>query len=261
MQMFSKLTTKIGAAAVAVGLAGPALAAGSCDVNHVVRSGDTLSLIALAYYGDKPLYRHIYNANSNVIGPNPSLIEVGQQLYIPCINGAQTARANTAVMATSVAAPAATAVAATASTMPNSALPMPGDREFRIVVGSDWAPFLHEDYEGGGMLTHVVDVAMQAADGNPEYKIDFINDWGAHLGTLIADHAYDFSLAWFRPNCDLSHKLSEDSQFRCNNLKWSEPLFEQVIGYYNRMDQPAFTSHQDLFGKIVCRPSGYSNMH
>ena len=109
-----------------------------------------------------------------------------------------------------------------------------------------------------GCLAEVTNVAMSLADGKPSYKIDFINDWGAHLQPLISDHAYDFGLVWFKPNCALIDKLSDDSKFRCNNLDWSQPMFEQIIGYYTRVDQPRPASHRDLFGLHVCRPSGYS---
>jgi len=59
-------------------------------------------------------------------------------------------------------------------------------------------------------------------------------------------------------NCEIVDRLSEDSQFRCNNLDWSEPMFEQVFGYYTRASAQAPTSHADLLGKTICRPSGYS---
>ena len=139
-----------------------------------------------------------------------------------------------------------------------TALPPPGERAIRIVVGSDWAPFLHEDNEQGGMLTEIANVAMSQADGTSEYKIDFINEWGAHLQPLISDHAYDFSMAWFRPNCDVKEKLGEGSQFRCNILKWSEPMFEQLIGCYSRSADPATQSYADMKGKTICRPAGNS---
>jgi nucleoid-associated protein YgaU len=47
--------------------------------------GDTLSAMALQFYGDgvEPLWRKIYNANIAVIGPDPDVITPGQQLNIP----------------------------------------------------------------------------------------------------------------------------------------------------------------------------------
>ena len=52
---------------------------------HTVTRGDTLSAIALQFYGNgtEPLWRKIYNANIAVIGPDPNVITPGQQLNIP----------------------------------------------------------------------------------------------------------------------------------------------------------------------------------
>lgn len=50
---------------------------------YVVRSGDTLSHIALWAYGNAGAWPTIFNANRGVIGDNPHFILPGQQLQIP----------------------------------------------------------------------------------------------------------------------------------------------------------------------------------
>ncbi|MCI0394833.1 MAG: LysM peptidoglycan-binding domain-containing protein [Chloroflexi bacterium] len=52
---------------------------------HTVASGETLSHIALKYYGSavKEKWMAIYEANKAVIGDNPSLLRPGQKLRIP----------------------------------------------------------------------------------------------------------------------------------------------------------------------------------
>ena len=50
---------------------------------HVVVSGDTLSGIAQKYYDDAGKYLKIYEANKDVIGDNPDLIQPGMELVIP----------------------------------------------------------------------------------------------------------------------------------------------------------------------------------
>ena len=50
---------------------------------HVVESGDTLTAIALKYYGNAGEFMKIYEANKEVIGDNPDRILVGMELIIP----------------------------------------------------------------------------------------------------------------------------------------------------------------------------------
>ncbi|MEO1613501.1 MAG: transporter substrate-binding domain-containing protein, partial [Pseudomonadota bacterium] len=54
-------------------------------------------------------------------------------------------------------------------------------------------------------------------------------------------------------------KLGPISVSRCTDLAWSDPLFEQIIGYYMRADDASKpTDHVGLFGRTVCRPDGFA---
>ena len=56
------------------------------DTNtYTVVSGDSLSKIAKNHYGDGTKWHQIYEANKDLIGNNPDLIEVGQVLTLPSI--------------------------------------------------------------------------------------------------------------------------------------------------------------------------------
>ena len=50
---------------------------------HVVAAGESLSVIAKKYYDDAGQYMKIYEANKDVIGDNPDLIQPGMELVIP----------------------------------------------------------------------------------------------------------------------------------------------------------------------------------
>jgi Dyp-type peroxidase family len=52
---------------------------------YVVRQGDDLAKISQRAYGDDSIYTLIYDANKNVIGPNPNILVAGQILYIPIL--------------------------------------------------------------------------------------------------------------------------------------------------------------------------------
>jgi nucleoid-associated protein YgaU len=57
---------------------------GSSPVSsYVVKSGDSLSRIAKRLYGDAKKWPRIYEANKDLIGKNPDLIQPGQNLVIP----------------------------------------------------------------------------------------------------------------------------------------------------------------------------------
>ncbi|MBX0330513.1 LysM peptidoglycan-binding domain-containing protein [Oscillochloris sp. ZM17-4] len=62
---------------IALGTLAPA------PTTYVVKPGDSLSAIALAFYGNANAWPTIYDANQAVIGPNPGLIFPGQVLSIP----------------------------------------------------------------------------------------------------------------------------------------------------------------------------------
>jgi nucleoid-associated protein YgaU len=49
---------------------------------HVVAAGDTLSAIAMKYYGDANRWKEILEANKDTV-KNPNAIRVGQELVIP----------------------------------------------------------------------------------------------------------------------------------------------------------------------------------
>jgi len=50
---------------------------------HVVKAGESLSLIAMKYYGDYKKYIELHHLNADTIGPNANLIHPGMELVIP----------------------------------------------------------------------------------------------------------------------------------------------------------------------------------
>ncbi len=217
----------------------------TCGQDYIVQPGDYLSTIADRAYGGTGNFNLIYSANVDTIGPNPGLIDVGDRLFIPCLTGDLGQSAANA--------------AAIRNTQTTAALPGPSEnRPIRVLTATGWAPFMDEDQEQGGLLTEIINLALENADGKPEYQIDFINDDGAHLNPLIVDHAYDISIGWSQPNCDIMDKLEDESQFRCNNLDFSEPMYEEVLGYYGLASLPTFTEHASLRGKRICRAEAFT---
>jgi nucleoid-associated protein YgaU len=52
---------------------------------YTVQSGDSLSTISQKFYGNmnSDNVAKIYYSNQATIGPNPNIVQPGQQLYIP----------------------------------------------------------------------------------------------------------------------------------------------------------------------------------
>ena len=60
-----------------------AVAADNAADTYDVQSGDTMGSIADQFYGDKTLWRPIYDANKEVIGSDPDKLKIGMKLKIP----------------------------------------------------------------------------------------------------------------------------------------------------------------------------------
>lgn len=67
------------AAAPAPGVASPSSGA----TMYEVQPGDTLRSIAEQQYGDATLWPRVYDANRDVIGPDPDALRAGMQLRLP----------------------------------------------------------------------------------------------------------------------------------------------------------------------------------
>lgn len=216
-----------------------------CGTEYTVVAGDYLTRIAKKVYGDTSKFTYIYSANSDVIGSDPSNIQIGQRFKIPCLDEP-------------IKASMANAAAITDKTTTAVIAPPVDQSKIRILSASGWAPYLDEEQEQGGMLTEIVNLAMENSPGKPSYKIDFVNDDGAHINPLLVDHAYDLSIGWYKPNCEDKSSLKDESLFRCNNLIYSDPIFEDLLGYYTLASTPMMQDYEELRGKSICRPEGFS---
>ena len=216
----------------------PAVAAPQCSQTYQVEPGDTLSKIAQAAYQDPNLWPYIYgySANAAVVGNDPSLISVGDSLDLPPCpqTGPRTVTA-----------------------------PIVNDQGRRtsatieVVTATDYAPFTDQNWENGGMLTEIVDAALSISDGSPDYSIDWINDWSAHIDPLLERHKYDMGFPWFKPNCEKPEDLAEEDRKRCG-FYFSEPLFDMLIVLFKRSDDTRpLPNDEALHGMRLCRPAGY----
>ncbi|MGV2975774.1 tail protein X [Roseibium alexandrii] len=204
----------------------------ACDTYYTTQTGDNLSRIAGQAYGRTTAYQPIFDYNPNVL-KSPSVLPVGVDLYIPCLdkNGPQT---------------------------PLPAVAASSSDDIKILTGADYAPYVDTGLPQGGFSFELIERALQFGTGAADYRIDVIKDWDAHLVPLLSEGAYDLAFPWFQPDCSDLSKLGEGSVWRCKNLRFSEPLHDVVVSFYAKTDTAAaISSPGDVHGMTICRPSGY----
>ena len=225
---------------------GTATAQEACSV-YTVQSGDTLANIAEAAYGSFD-YQTIFNANRNLI-TNPNTLETGIALQLPCADGSLPGGST----AQQIIEQQETAANARTSTTNSFEPPI------KVVSANGWAPFVGEDFEGGGMLVRLATTALNRGGNSREYNVSFVDDWGAHLSTLLPLGAFDISIAWYMPDCTKIELLSEGMAKRCTELDASLPIYESVVGFFTMLgnDYEGVRNYADLAGARICRPEGW----
>jgi len=219
----------------------------ACSI-YTIQAGDSLSSIARSAYGSIA-FQDIWDANRTVIGSNPNLISIGKELRLPCADGSLPSSIAPATAADASPAPAETAAA------PDQALTI------TLVTGSDFAPFTDENLQGGGIYTQLVRSAMEAVEPKAVTSISFINDWGAHLDTLVPTNAFDGTFPWIQPDCDDLSKLTEGTAKRCENFVFSDPFYEIIDSLVVWEDTPLATTSAvtDFHGTTICLPQDYTD--
>ena len=215
------------AAALALLIPGVVFAQGQCNIPHTIAEGETLFSIADQYYGDLNKWSVIYYGNQNVLPTALLELPTGVTVTIPCLPG-QSPADPTPLQTT--------------------------DAEMTILTGSNYAPFSDRAWMGQGMVTELVNAAMEATPEPVTYAISWEDDWSQHLFPMLDSGAqFDMGFPWLRPNCD-----ENPANERCANFHFSDPLVEILVLLFTRMDDPVkFEEDTDLHGRTICRPAGY----
>ncbi|MDA7427177.1 transporter substrate-binding domain-containing protein [Primorskyibacter aestuariivivens] len=231
-------------ALMALSLAGAAKAQETCGGVYTVKAGDSLSGIADRLYQNAGMWSSIHTNNIDAIGQSPNNIRVGMQLNLGCINGLPNGLpGGRAVTEARASAPVQIA--------PGNAATR---QKINVLTGSDFAPFTDKDLPGGGILTEVVQAAMEAAAPKQGFAIHWVNDWAAHHEPLLSNALLDIGFPWYKPDCE-----ADPTTYRCANLMFSDSMFEVLMLLFVDAERPfAYNSSEDMRGKVLCRPAGYS---
>lgn len=214
-----------------------------CNQSYTVASGDSLSQIAAKAYGDSSKYTLIYYANRDSMPDGPSVIQIGQDLRIPCED-----ESNADATASDTAPPTSNNPE-TATTLPTPAPPQQSDA-IQLLTAGDYAPFTEPSLPQGGLLTELLQKTLDTQSLN--FQLNWINDWSSHLDPLLKERKYDVGFPWIDPGCP------EADSIRCEFL-FSKPLFEMLHILVARNDgSVTFEQDDDVLGKTFCRPNGYT---
>lgn len=224
-----------------------------CTKPYTVAKGDNLSIIAQRAYGSAGKYSMIYYANTKTLTSGPAILQVGQELRIPCLDEQSTSAAtsptqeNTSTTTTTNSTAAASATQ-TQTTEPTAVTPE-NKIEVQLLTAGDYQPFTDPSLPNGGLITELVEAALKQQ--HVGYKVTWINDWASHLDPLLKEKKYDMGFPWLNPGCpNVEH-------FRCQFL-FSTPIFQMLEVLYTRNDKPlVFEKDDDMIGHTLCRPSGY----
>lgn len=241
----------INAALIVFSIGGGQAKAQTCGNDYVIKEGESLSQIAAKAYGNESQWTMIFYANQDRIGSNASLIVPGISIRIPCI-GAKRRQA----------LPVAATARATPS-KPQQFVLSTLVRRIEFLTADGYAPFTGRALPNGGMLTEMISASMELVKKQSpqkfDYKISWVNDWAAHLDPLLINRAFDAGFPWSRSKCENFAILDKDTQYRCRNFFFSDPLFELFTVLVVKKKSPfVFTKDEDIIGKTLCQPVGYS---
>ena len=219
-----------------------------CGEPYTVRRGDTLNRIAVRAYGPSANYRDLLEPNRGVfVRGDPSLLEVGQVLSIPCRGaevsenpgpaGRRDAPAGSQSGETQAAAEAASGAQAT--TVARSG---PSIVAVETALTGAMMPALSQALSRAGL--------GGAGTGDP------VRDPQTVLAALKAAPSPAIGTGMPRLPCDAAATLSESLQALCQKLEWSEPMGETVLATFTLADADPVRRDAALSGKRLCMPDG-----
>ncbi len=215
---------------------------------YTVKDGDTLGTIAQAAYNTFD-YQMIFNANRDALAANPNSLPAGLQLILPCEDGRLTPDQELTSVIESE-----TQKQETSGKKSNVYEP-----PLKFVTSNNWAPFTDEKLTGGGIFVRMATTAMQRGGNDRGYEVSYVDDWMAHIDTLLPSGAFDVSIAWEAPDCSKLDMLGEFSARMCTDFDFSLPIYEAAYTFNTLPDSKyaGARSFADYTGAKICRPEAW----
>lgn len=119
------------------------------------------------------------------------------------------------------------------------------EQSVRIVTG-EWAPYISEAFEGGGISCHIVREAFARMGYRVEYT--FTMPWIERIYELAKAGEFDATMAWRATPVRLEHFVAS-----------AEPVMENRYVFFHRRDDPFdWRRFEDLAGVRIAATRGFN---
>jgi TRAP-type uncharacterized transport system substrate-binding protein len=126
------------------------------------------------------------------------------------------------------------------------------------VLAAERAPLADRHLPDGGLITALVNASLRMADRNGSWRSEIEVNWTSALPTierLQNESAIDLSLPWESADCEEPNDLAQASAILCDDVLYSEPVLQLVIGLFALSDSGFdFNTDGSIFGKSICVP-------
>lgn len=255
------------AGAATVMVASDAAAQVPCEP-YIIQSGDTLRGITERAYGNGN-FRPIFEANRNVIGFDPNVIEVGDVIDLPCSNTGTAASAVVIEATPPQPAPERvteapepepepeTTIAALVPEEPEPEIDLSGPADVRFVTYDGNAPYSGANLPNGGLATELLETAYGRIAPDAEVDTTLVTDNFAFL-MAMGSEAYDVGFPSIRPNCNVIETLAVEMIELCAKYAFSEPFHEirMTAWALNGNSFAGASEPAELSSARICRPEG-----
>jgi TRAP-type uncharacterized transport system substrate-binding protein len=126
------------------------------------------------------------------------------------------------------------------------------------VLAAERAPLADRHLPDGGLIAALVNASLHMADQQEGGRSEIDMSWTSTLPTierLQNESTIDLSLPWESADCEQPNDLAHASAMLCDDVFYSEPVLQLVIGLFALSDGSFdFNTDESIFGKSICVP-------
>jgi uncharacterized protein len=127
------------------------------------------------------------------------------------------------------------------------------------VLAADRAPLADRHLPDGGLTAALLNASLRMAGKRDAGPTEIDMNWTSTLPMmelLQNESTVDLSLPWETVDCERPNDLAHASAMLCDDVLYSDPLLQIVIGLFALSDSSFdFDSDDSIFGRTICVPS------